>query len=92
LSVAYRGIEIDENGTGHVFVVRGFGEKCFIRSALCIFIGTIGVNVAIRLEAMLKEIPIVFPELADPVGDNNKEAYNSQAALPSWVPAWPRWM
>lgn len=39
-----------------------FREEGFIRPALCILISSIRVDMAIRLQAMLKEIAVNFPQ------------------------------
>lgn len=53
---AYRGVQVDKDGTGHVFAATGLGEEGLEGTALG-EVCRIGVGTAVGKEAMLQQVP-----------------------------------
>lgn len=51
-----RWVEVNEDRTGDVFAVAGLAEEGLERSARVEFLGRLGVDTAISLEAMLQKV------------------------------------
>jgi hypothetical protein len=90
-----RGVQVDEDGAGHVFAATGLGEEGLERAYLGALL-RIGVGTTIMSEAVLEEVPgglsVSREAPGTMLGDegSGEVTYSSQALLPSWVPAWPR--
>lgn len=86
-----RGVEIDEQRSRNMLAAAGLGEEGLERTGVT-NIGSIGVRSTVGTEAVLEKVAIGNNGQLDSQEDREQEAtYSSQAELPSWVPAWPRW-
>jgi hypothetical protein len=56
-NATYRRVQIDKDGTRDVFAAASLGEEGLERSALVELL-RIGVRTAVRLEAVLKQVPV----------------------------------
>jgi hypothetical protein len=91
-----RGVKIDEEGSRNILAAAGLGEEGLERAGVT-NIGSIGVRSTVGAEAVLEKVAIhnagqlqLWSNGGD-VGRRRKSTYSSQAELPSWTPAWPRW-
>jgi hypothetical protein len=55
--IAYRWVEINEDGTRHVFAIAGFRKESLERTTGVDFLSRLRVETAINLEAMLEKVP-----------------------------------
>ena len=86
-----RGVEIDEQRSRNMLAAAGLSEEGLERTGVT-NIGSIGVRSTVGAEAVLEKVAIGNNGQLDSQEDRQQEAtYSSQAELPSWVPAWPRW-
>ena len=88
--VNWRRVQVDEDGTGHVFAAAGLGEEGLVRATLAKLL-RIGVGTTIGQQAVLEEVPGGIVSVLT-VGFGRMRfatTYSSQALLPSCVPAWP---
>lgn len=86
-----RGVEIDEQRSRNMLAAAGLSEEGLERTGVT-NIGSIGVRSTVGAEAVLEKVAIGNNGQLDLQEDREQEAtYSSQAELPSWVPAWPRW-
>ena len=89
-----RRVEINENGTRNMLVVARLGEEGFEGTSITNI--RVGNRATVSLEAVFEEIPGVSLAAQFKIGKSGGQKvapHNSQAALPSCVPAWPmcRW-
>lgn len=56
IPTTYRGVQVDEDGPGHIFAGTSLGEERLERPAL-VEVLRIGVGTAVGRETMLKEVP-----------------------------------
>lgn len=84
-----RGVEIDEQRSRNMLAAAGLGEEGLERTRVT-NIGSVRVGSTIGAETVLEEVAIQNTSQLDSPGEK-KTTYSSQAELPSWVPAWPRW-
>ena len=92
-----RRVEIDEERARNMLATAGLGEKGLVGARVTNVLG-VRVGTTIGTEAMLKKVAIKISAcLSSPVRNiySGKscwgQTYSSQAELPSWVPACPRW-
>jgi len=86
-----RGVEIDEQRSRNMLAAAGLSEEGLERTGVT-NIGSIGVRSTVGAKAVLEKVAIGNNGQLDSQEDREQEAtYSSQAELPSWVPAWPRW-
>lgn len=90
------GVEIDKDGSGHIFAAAGLAKEGLV-GAWVAGILDIGVGATIWSETVLEEVAkSVAKKKNQPQGPScitrgAVKPYSSQALLPSWVPAWPKW-
>jgi hypothetical protein len=80
LGVAYRRVQIDEDGTRNVFSASGFSEKGLVGATFRRV--RIRVGTSIGLETVLKQVAVAGV-LVRGFGASERESYSSQALLPS---------
>lgn len=90
-----RRVEIDKERTRNMLAAARLGEEGLVGAGIS-SIGSIGVGTTIGAEAVLEKVAIKIPVSLNGDGKRYRRArtgatYSSQAELPSWVPAWPRW-
>lgn len=87
------GVEIAKDGPRHVFAAAGRGKEGFEGAALT-NVRQVGIRLAIGAQAVLEEVAAFSSQLealARLFCGFGGVTYSSQALLPSWVPAWPKW-
>lgn len=90
-----RGVKIDEERTGDMLATAGLGEEGLEGARVTNVLG-VGVETTIGAEAVLEEVATERLLAGYLVGRDRSSSSlrvtnSSQAALPSWVPAWPMW-
>ena len=84
--VNWRWVEINEDGSWDVFATAGLAEEGIVRTAVTKVLG-IWIRTSIWKETMLEKVTTILLILASAI--TITRTYSSQAALPSWIPAWP---
>lgn len=84
----YRWVQVDKDGAGDVFAAARLGEEGLERASLRDLL-RIRVGAAIRLEAVLEQVPGSCGSIRVRGIRVDSGTYSSHALLPSCVPAWP---
>ena len=85
-----RRVQVEEDGPRDVFAVARLGEEGLVGAALE-DVRRFRVRPAIGAEAVLQEVAAAGAVSAGCLVRGAGRTNSSQAELPSWMPAWPRW-